>query len=30
MTTFSSYISHLESVSSETPNLKWSVLGCVP
>ena len=29
-TTFSSYIWHLESVSSETPNLKWSVLRCVP
>ena len=28
-TTLSSYMWHLESVSSETPNLKWSVLRCV-
>ena len=26
----SSYMWHLKSVSSETPNLKWSVLRCVP
>ena len=29
-TTLSSYMWHLKSVSSETPNLKWSVLRCVP
>ena len=29
-TTLSSYIWHLKSVSSETPNLKWFVLRCVP
>ena len=28
-TTLSSYIWHLKSVSSETPNLKWSILRCV-
>ena len=28
--TLSSYIRHLKSVSSETPNSKWSVLRCVP
>ena len=28
-TTLSSYMWHLKSVSSETPNLKWSVLRCV-
>ena len=27
-TTLSSYMRHLKSVSSETPNLKWSVLRC--
>ena len=30
MTTLSSYMWHLKSVSSETPNLKWSALRCVP
>ena len=30
MTTFSSYMWHLKSVSSETPDLKWSALRCVP
>ena len=29
-TTLSSHIWHLKSVSSETPNLKWSGLRCVP
>ena len=29
-TTLSSYMWHLKRVSSETPNLKWSVLRCVP
>ena len=29
-TTLSSYMWYLESVSSETPNLKWSILRCVP
>ena len=29
-TTFLSYMWHLKSVSSETPNWKWSVLRCVP
>ena len=29
-TTFSSYMLRLKSVSSEKPNLKWSVLNCVP
>ena len=29
-TTLSSYMWHLKSVSSKTPNLKWSVLRCVP
>ena len=29
-TTLSSYMWHFKSVSSETPNLKWSVLRCVP
>ena len=29
-TTLSSYMWHLKSVSSETPNLKWSILRCVP
>ena len=29
-TTLSSYVWHLKSVSSETTNLKWSVLRCVP
>ena len=29
-TTLSSYLGHLKSVSSETCNLKWSVLRCVP
>ena len=29
-TTLSSYMWHLKSVLSETPNLKWSVLRCVP
>ena len=29
-TTFSSYMLHLKSVSSEKPILKWSVLRCVP
>ena len=29
-TTLSSYMWHLRSFSSETPNLKWSVLRCVP
>ena len=29
-TTLSSYMLHLKIVSSETPNLKWSVLRCVP
>ena len=28
-TTLSSYVWHLKSVSSETPNLKWSALRCV-
>ena len=28
--TLSSYIWHRKSVSSETSNLKWSVLRCVP
>ena len=28
-TTLSSYMWHLKSVSSETPNLEWSVLRCV-
>ena len=29
-TMLSSYMWHLKSVSSETPNLKWSILRCVP
>ena len=29
-TTFSSYMLHLKSVSSEKPNLKWSTLNYVP
>ena len=29
-TILSSYMWHLKSVSSETPNLKWSILRCVP
>ena len=29
-TTLSSYRWHLKSVSSDTPNLKWSVLRCIP
>ena len=29
-TTLSNYMCHLKSVSSETPNLKWFVLRCVP
>ena len=29
-TTLASYMWHLKSVSSETPNLKWFVLRCVP
>ena len=29
-TTLSSYMLHLKSVSSEIPNLKWSILRCVP
>ena len=29
-TTLSSYMWHLKTASSETPNLKWSVLRCVP
>ena len=29
-TTLSSYTWHLKSVSSETLNLKWSVLRCIP
>ena len=29
-TTLSSYMWHLKIVSSETPNLKWSILRCVP
>ena len=28
--TFPSYMLHLKSVSSEKPNLKWSVLRCAP
>ena len=28
-TTLSSYLGHLKSVSSETSNLKWSVLRCI-
>ena len=28
-TTLSSYMWHLKSVSSETPNLKWAVLRCI-
>ena len=30
ITTLSNYMWHLKSVSSETPNWKWSVLGFVP
>ena len=29
-TTLSSYLWHLKNILSETPNLKWSVLRCVP
>ena len=29
-TTLSSYMWHLKSVLSETPNLKWSIFRCVP
>ena len=29
-TTLSSYMRHSKSVSSETPNIKWSDLRCVP
>ena len=29
-TTTSSYMWHLKSVSSETPNFEWSILRCVP
>ena len=25
-----SYMRHLKSVSSQTPNLKWSILRCIP
>ena len=29
-TTLLSYMLHLKIISSETPNLKWSVLRCIP